>query len=104
MFQEDSIPWRRPQWGEDPISLAQPTRHLYLRSDSKNSTITKEPMKTIITLSAITLLAALALTGCGQNSSSGSTDASATNSNMNPAGGAGTNMMSTNSMPAGKTP
>jgi hypothetical protein len=57
-------------------------------------------MKSILTLSAITILAALALVGCNQNTPSSSTDASATNSNMN--GASGTNSlpdMNTN-MPA----
>ena len=46
-------------------------------------------MKSIITLSAITILAALALVGCNQNPASGSGDASATNSSAS----SGTNSM-----------
>ena len=59
-------------------------------------------MKSIITLSAITILAALALVGCNQNTPGGSTDASATNSSVAGAGGASggtTNLPSTNSLP-----
>jgi hypothetical protein len=53
--------------------------------------------ETTITLSAITILAALALVGCNQSSPSSSTDASATNSSMN--GASGTSMPSINSLP-----
>jgi hypothetical protein len=57
-------------------------------------------MKSIITLTAVTILAALAATGCNQNTAGNSTDASATNSNMTGGSGiSGTNMPSTNSLP-----
>jgi uncharacterized lipoprotein NlpE involved in copper resistance len=56
-------------------------------------------MKSIMTLSAITVLAALALVGCNQNTSSSSTDTSATNSSVGGAGNANTNMPPTNSLP-----
>ena len=58
-------------------------------------------MKPIITLPAITLLTALALAGCSQNSSTTSPDTSATNSSMT--GGESTNMPSTNSLPGMST-
>jgi hypothetical protein len=53
-------------------------------------------MKSIITLSAVTLLAALALAGCSQNTPGSSTDTPATNSSMNGASGTGG---ATNSLP-----
>jgi len=59
-------------------------------------------MKSIISLSAITVLAALALVGCNQNSPSNSTSAQSSNSRMNDANGmmgGSTNMLATNSMP-----
>ena len=58
-------------------------------------------MKSIIPLSAITVLAALALVGCNQNSPSNSTETPSPNSSMNHDNGmmSGTNMMPTNNMP-----
>ena len=59
-------------------------------------------MKSIITLSAITILAALALVGCNQNTPSDSTNAQSTNSSMSGASGTiggTTNMSATNSLP-----
>ena len=56
-------------------------------------------MKSIITLAAITILAASALVGCNQNTPTGSTDAPATNSSVGGAGNANTNMPPTNSLP-----
>ena len=59
-------------------------------------------MKSMITLSAIPILAALALVGCGQNNSNSSTDTMATNSNMSDATnavGGTTNMPPVNSVP-----
>jgi len=55
-------------------------------------------MKSIITLSAITGLAALALVGCNQSNPSSSTDASATNSIVSGAGGP-TNAPAVNNVP-----
>jgi predicted small secreted protein len=63
-------------------------------------------MKSIIKLSAITFLAAFALAGCDQNTSSGSTDASTTNSSMGSTGGTigGNNSLpATNSLPGMNT-
>jgi len=45
-------------------------------------------MKSIITLSAITILAALALTGCNQSTPGNATDAPATNSSTSSDSGA----------------
>jgi hypothetical protein len=59
-------------------------------------------MKSNITLSAITFLAAFALVGCNQNTPNGSTDTSATNSSMGSTAGTivgTTNMPATNSLP-----
>ena len=59
-------------------------------------------MKSIIPLSAISVLAALALVGCNQNSPSTSTKTPSPNSSMNHDDGMmnGTNhMMATNNMP-----
>ena len=59
-------------------------------------------MKQTITLLAITVLAAFALVGCNQNTSSNSPDAQSTNTSMSDASGAVggvTNMPATNSMP-----
>jgi len=66
-------------------------------------------MKSIIPLSAITVLAALALVGCNQNSPSNSTETPSPNSSMNHDNGmmnhdngmmgGSTNMMATNNMP-----
>jgi predicted small secreted protein len=59
-------------------------------------------MKSIILLSAVTVLAAFALVGCNQNSSSNSTDVQSTNSSMidtNGLSGGTTNMPATNSLP-----
>jgi hypothetical protein len=59
-------------------------------------------MKSIISLSAITVLAALALVGCNQNSPSNSTETPSPNSSMshdNGMMGGTTNMMPTNNMP-----
>ena len=59
-------------------------------------------MKSIITLTAITMLAAFALAGCNQTTPGGSTDTPATNSSLNGAGGsnaATANMPATNSLP-----
>lgn len=59
-------------------------------------------MKPIIPLSAITILAALALVGCNQNSPSNSTETPSPNSSMshtNGMMGGTTNMQATNSMP-----
>ena len=59
-------------------------------------------MKSIIPLSAITVLAALALVGCNQNTPSSSTDTQTTNSSASdassPAGGA-TNLPAVNRVP-----
>jgi|HubBroStandDraft_4_1064222.scaffolds.fasta_scaffold228097_4 hypothetical protein len=57
-------------------------------------------MKSIITLSAITILATLALAGCNQNTSDSSTSTPATNSSINPANGTGGG---TNNLPAMNT-
>jgi hypothetical protein len=59
-------------------------------------------MKSIIKLSAITVLAALALVGCNQNSPSTSTDSQSTNASASDAGstmGGVTNTPATNSLP-----
>jgi hypothetical protein len=59
-------------------------------------------MKSIIPLSAISVLAALALVGCNQNSPSNSTETPSPNSSMshdNGMMGGTTNMMPTNNMP-----
>jgi len=59
-------------------------------------------MKSIITLSAITMLAAFGLAGCNQNTPDSSTATPGTNSSMNPDGGMGgvtTNLPATNSLP-----
>ena len=59
-------------------------------------------MKLIIPLSAITVLATLALVGCNQNSPNNSTNAQSTNSGMSDANGTiggTTNMPATNSLP-----
>jgi hypothetical protein len=59
-------------------------------------------MKSIIPLSAITGLAALALVGCSQSSPSNSTETPSPNSSMNHTNGmmgGTTNMSATNSMP-----
>ena len=59
-------------------------------------------MKTIVSVLAITVVAALALTGCGQSNSSDSAYAPATNSSMvdtNGLGGVNTNLPVTNSLP-----
>ena len=59
-------------------------------------------MKSIIPLSAITVLAALALVGCNQNSPSNSTETPSPNSSMshdNGMMGGTTNMPATNNMP-----
>jgi hypothetical protein len=58
-------------------------------------------MKSIIPLSAITILAALALVGCNQSSPSSSTETPASNSRMSDANGkmgGASNMAGTNSM------
>jgi hypothetical protein len=63
-------------------------------------------MKSIITLTAITILAVAALVGCNQNTSSNLTDISTTNSNMSGASGTiggNTNMSAINSVPDIKT-
>jgi predicted small secreted protein len=59
-------------------------------------------MKSIITLLAITVLAAWVLTGCNQNSPGNSTDAQSTNSTTGDVNGTGSgtnNMPATNSLP-----
>jgi hypothetical protein len=59
-------------------------------------------MKSIISLSAITILTALALVGCTKNGPSNSTETPSTNSSMNHANGmmdGTTNMPATNNMP-----
>jgi hypothetical protein len=59
-------------------------------------------MKSIITFSAITALATLALVGCNQGTPGSSTDTSATNSSMSGASGTiggSTNIPTTNSLP-----
>lgn len=59
-------------------------------------------MKSIIPLSAITVLAALALVGCNQNSPSNSTETPTPNSSMSHDNGmmnGTTNIMPTNNMP-----
>jgi len=59
-------------------------------------------MKSIISLSAITMMAAVAMVGCAKNSSSNSTDVPVTNSSMSDASSPVTNRlpdMNTN-MPA----
>ena len=59
-------------------------------------------MKSIIPLLAITILAALAVVGCNQNSPSNSTDTQSTNSPMSDVSGTisgTTNMPGTNSLP-----
>jgi hypothetical protein len=63
-------------------------------------------MKSIIPLLAITVLAALALVGCNQNSPSNSTDMQSTNSGTSDTNGmisGTTNMPATNSLPAMNT-
>jgi hypothetical protein len=63
-------------------------------------------MKSIITLSAITALAAFALVGCNQSTSTNSGDAQSTNSSMpdtNGMSGVTTNMPATNSLPGMNT-
>jgi len=60
-------------------------------------------MKSILSLSAITVLAALVLVGCNQNSPSNSTETPSPNSSMNHANGmmdGATNMPATNNMPS----
>jgi uncharacterized lipoprotein NlpE involved in copper resistance len=59
-------------------------------------------MKSIIKLSAITVLAALTLVGCNQNAPNNSTEAQSTNSSASDASamsGAATNATATNSVP-----
>jgi hypothetical protein len=59
-------------------------------------------MKLILSLSAITVLAALALVGCNQNSPSNSTETTSANSSTNQANGmldGSTNMPATNTSP-----
>jgi hypothetical protein len=59
-------------------------------------------MKSVIRLSAITILAALALAGCNQSSPSNSTETPASNSRTSEAQGmmgGTTNMPATNNMP-----
>ena len=59
-------------------------------------------MKSKITLSAITFLAAIALVGCNQNTPNGSADTTATNSSVGSTAGTiggTTNMPATNSLP-----
>jgi hypothetical protein len=59
-------------------------------------------MKSIIPLLAITVLAALALVGCNQNSPSNSTDMQSTNSSVSDTNsiiGGTTNMPATNNLP-----
>ena len=56
-------------------------------------------MKSIIALTAITVLTAALLVGCNQNTSTGSTEMTATNSTMPGAGGGSTNLPATNSLP-----
>jgi hypothetical protein len=59
-------------------------------------------MKSILSLSAITVLAALSLVGCNQNSPSNSTETPSPNSSMNHANGMmdrSTNMPATNTSP-----
>ena len=56
-------------------------------------------MKSIIPLSAITVLAALALVGCNQNPPTSSTNTPATNSINDGAGNINTNLPATNSLP-----
>jgi len=53
-------------------------------------------MKSIITLSAITVLAAFSLVGCNQNGASNSTDMQTTNSSASDTNGV---MSATNSVP-----
>jgi len=70
-------------------------------------------MKSIITLSAITVLAALALAGCDQNAGSNSTDTQSTNSSTGGASnivsgangtmGGTTNLTAINSVPVMNT-
>jgi hypothetical protein len=64
--------------------------------------LNNELMKSMITLSAITVVAAFALVGCNQNNPGSSTDTSATNSSMSGASstiGGTTNTPATNSLP-----
>ena len=59
-------------------------------------------MKSIIPLSVVTILAALALVGCDQSSPSNATETPSSNSKMSDANGmmgGTTNMPTTNSMP-----
>jgi hypothetical protein len=60
-------------------------------------------MKSILSLSAITALAASVLVGCNQNSPGNSTETASPNSSMNHANGmmdGATNMPATNNMPS----
>jgi len=56
-------------------------------------------MKSIIALTAIAFLGALALVGCDQNSPASSTAATATNSSMSGATSGSANLPATNSPP-----
>jgi len=56
-------------------------------------------MKSIIALSAITALTALALVGCNQNNSTETPSSNSRMSDANRMMGGATNMMATNSMP-----
>jgi ABC-type Fe3+-hydroxamate transport system substrate-binding protein len=56
-------------------------------------------MKSIIALSAITALTALALVGCNQNNSTETPSSNSRMSDTNSMMGGTTNMMATNSMP-----
>ena len=64
-----------------------------------NNKTEKKLMKSIIALTAITVLTAALLVGCNQNTSTGSTYMPATNSTMPGAGSGSTNQPATNSLP-----
>jgi hypothetical protein len=76
-----------------------------LAAIDKNKNDAKMHMKSIIPLSAITLLAALTLVGCNQSSPSNSTETPSPSSSMNHSNGmmgmmgGTTNMPTTNTMP-----
>jgi cytochrome c-type biogenesis protein CcmE len=75
---------------------------MILAVKNMNKKTKNKVMKSIIPLSAITILAALALMGCNQNSPSNSTDAQSTNSSTSDTNGTIggiTNIPATNSLP-----
>jgi hypothetical protein len=74
----------------------------WMRKINMNNKNGNKLMKTIIPLLAISVLAALALVGCNQGSTSNATETSSPNSSMadtNGMMGGTTNMMASNGMP-----